>query len=298
MNSVAVSAAQEQQPAAILALVTPKMASYLDDLDSPEERFIDLLDVQFGLGRSDWDAIRRAIETAKLTSNDSEDEGLGPVTPFMFLSTIPAAREHFYEIVKLALEAGLLTEDDLPETVLLDDPDVRITIRGCALPNEWGGWTVGGLKLVIESRLDARAVPLVRPVWLNNEYLMTNRFPIRTNLPGLYEKLDRHGLFAGHGKTTKGILLHRLVAAAGGLDVAGMDVDHRLGSSGRWYGGLSTFDAHFSSLQALEPDAHREVTLRRDERNHHYTREARAAGSPASGDGRDPAGGAPGTPPT
>ena len=265
--------------------------------------FFDALDSEFGLSAGDWQTIVSAVRTAKACEDEGPtDEGLTEISPFLFVGSLfratdshqqpgtPLAnRDRFFEVLGLALDMGELTVDELPQVVLLDDADSRIVIRGIAVPvssRDDGRtvWDTSRLTVNITSKTDPGSQPVpcgVRKT-SSGEYLLVDFTPIRRSLPRLYAKLKAHGLFLRqdlrpYSKDTRTVLLHRLTLAAGGVNVAGMEGDHLDASTGAWFGGPSTFDAHFGALKARTHDEHTAITIKRGQR-HYYTEGARTGG--------------------
>lgn len=265
--------------------------------------FLDALETRFGQSADDWAAILSAVRTAKVCEGEvPSDDGLTEITPFLFVgsrfrSEAPRQnpgeplvdRDRFFKVLGLALDMGEISVKDLQETVLLDDANSRIVMRGIAVPVRRGSdgrtvWDTSLLKLEITSNMDPGAQPVncgVRKT-TNENYLLVDFTPIRRSLPRLYAKLDANGLFLRRdlhpfSKSTRTVLLHRLTLAAGGVNVAGMEGDHKDTSTGAHYGGPSTYDARLAVMQALTHEEHTVKTIERGER-HFYTEGARAGG--------------------
>lgn len=239
----------------------------------PLSAFLDTLKARFGITRSEWERIKGALAAAKSNNMDANEDGLGQISPMLFIGSLGLSQEDFAEILNLALDADQIQVEDLPDTVLLDDADSRIVMKGCAVSDGDGGLDTRTMKLEITSKIDPGSRPLALTVRMttSREYLMVNRFPIMRALPNLYQKMESFGLFTSLGASTKNVLVHRLVLAAGGVNVDGMEGDHGAGSSGVLYGGPSTWDARFEVLTAKTHEAHTQKHLDRNDW-HHYSR--------------------------
>ena len=146
--------------------------------------FLDTLEARFGLSTDDWAAILSAVRTAKACEGEApSDDGLDEITPFLFVgsrfrSEKPrhkqdkslANRDRFFEVLGLALELGEISVGDLQETVLLDDADSRIIIRGIAVPEGRGSsgravWDTSHLKLELTRRWTFGLLPNLPVRW-------------------------------------------------------------------------------------------------------------------------------------
>lgn len=228
------------------------------------------------LSMDEWQALRAKIATAKVY-NDAQgrqEHERWPLTHWLNPGEDGVTErlvEKYRAVIRDALVTGQLTLEDLPvnergvntgmETVLLDDPDVRIVLIGFIYPDgrQLEDFNVSLVRVRITSRLDDRELTLALDgkQGRRREYLGLSFIEIRETMPRLFAKLDRFGLFAAirSGRTTA-VNLTRLVCAAGGIDVHGRQAHHQFELRMAPYGGPPTMDCRFDALAPLTKAEH------------------------------------------
>lgn len=165
--------------------------------------------------------------------------------------------------------------------VLLEHPSVgRITWMGEAWSSP-GGRARAVASVSIESEKDASSVDLEVRICQDpgkDPYAYVEWAPIKKRALKFYKRLEAFGLFksinqkggrcgkngcktcknGGRHVATSRVVLGRLILAASGVQVFGMECDHMSNSCGASFGGFDTLDNRRAVLQALTPMAHRQ----------------------------------------
>jgi hypothetical protein len=172
--------------------------------------------------------------------------------------------------------------EPIRHVVLLDQPGVcRIDWIGEVFPiRDWKAMAAASIYIASEKDGGATvelSVRLCQEKGQDDPYAYVEWMPIKQQCQKLYKRLEAFGLFRsinqkggrckdascgvckrgrGHRATTT-VVLGRLILAASGVQVFGMEADHLENSCGGAFGGFDTLDNRREVLQALTPEEHR-----------------------------------------
>lgn len=161
---------------------------------------------------------------------------------------------------------------DIRHDVLLDRPKVCLLWWGGEiLRHRTTGRALSGSFLFVTSFMEPAGpvtielpVTLRQPSPVDDPYAYVPWAPLKKLTPRFYKRLAAFSLFKSiNQKATQTVIVSRLVLAANGQDVFGMEAHHLPGASGEKYGGFDTLDNRVDVLQPLTPEEHRRVPRER-----------------------------------